>query len=195
VEAARISANWRRFLIDLALARDYQTYFGIAAAVPALPPKNPVLEQLLPGLLHIKALTILDAGLKHALAQRGTSPRKALKLRNDLHGRIETAAHLAMLPNAAALQTIRDSRNDVAHETDAITDWVALASCVREINMALQELGLTGELPSLSVSADRTPNDNLDLPGVAYSFDYTVSVKEGSTVWATLTWTEHTPLL
>jgi hypothetical protein len=195
LEPARISASWRRFLIDLALARDYQAYFGIAAAVPALPPRNPVLDQLLPGLLHMKALTILDVALKHALAQHGTSPKKALGLKDDLHGRIETAAHLAMLPNAAALHVIRDSRNDIAHDVGAMTDWEALSTCVLEVNTALQSLGLTGELPKLSVSADRSPSDSIDLPGVAYTIDYTVFVKEGSSVWATVTWTEHIPSL
>jgi hypothetical protein len=190
---AHISASWRRFLIDLALAREYPTYFGIAAAVPALPPRNPVLDRLLPGLLHIKALTILDAALKEALARHGASPREALNLKDDLFGRIATAGHLAMLQNASALHSMRDSRNEIAHETDAVTEWAALSNCVLDVNAALRELGFAGELPTLSVSAERSPKDNLALPGVALAFDYTVFVKEGSTVWATVTWTEHVP--
>jgi hypothetical protein len=70
VDLAEIRQQWRLFLIDLMFASRYE--LGYIDAIH-LPPKNPVLERLLPSLLHIKAVAILDCGLRRWCAAMGSS--------------------------------------------------------------------------------------------------------------------------
>src|SRR5690242_11217577 len=83
VTVPNVARAWRRFLIDLDLAKHYP-----AATIhfpPTVQRRNPILDRLLPSLLHVKAVAVLDAALKHVLHERGWKvPRKGYT--QGLHG-------------------------------------------------------------------------------------------------------------
>ena len=58
-----ITNNWRKLLIEIVLAYNYPVAFRLTSAGGAAPPRNPILEYVLPSLLHLKAVAILDAAL------------------------------------------------------------------------------------------------------------------------------------
>jgi hypothetical protein len=107
-----ITALWRQFLIDLSFAKHYPIGY---IDLQGLAPKNPVLEQLLPSLLHIKAVAILDHALKAWIESKGiTVPKKPYG--TDLKGRIDFLVDNNRLNGRASLHTLRGLRNNLAHE-------------------------------------------------------------------------------
>jgi hypothetical protein len=150
---------------------------------------NPVLERLLPSLLQIKAVTVLDAALKDALEKKCLSvPRQ---LGTGLKARITFLAQLGHLPSADRLQRIRESRNDVAHEFEEHISWKELADDVDAIQQVLTDMGYAPTRPELKVVAERSAARSDATVGVAFAFDYTVSVKEGDRVLAEIRWTKR----
>src|SRR5690242_5393403 len=129
VDLAEIPQQWRLFLIDMAFASRYE--LGYIDAIPP-PPKNPVLERLLPSLLHIKAVAILDRALRSWCEDRGlVVPKKPYG--SDLEGRIDFLADSGHLADRAPLHSVRGVRNVLAHEPTGSVDWAALDSDVRTI--------------------------------------------------------------
>lgn len=185
-----IANSWRKLLVDVAFMRDYPTFFMIASVNAGSAPRNPVMEQLLPSLLQIKAVTVLDAALQSKLDELEELP-KARGFRNDLHGRIETAVAAGVLPDAARLHLARSSRNDVAHEFDETINWVRLEEDLSAIHAALQKLGYVDERPKLEVIAERNPKSLLVDPGAIFGFDYVVAVRAGTNSIAEITWSQE----
>ena len=136
-----VAKSWRRLLIDVAFGRNYPAYFSMSSATVRGAPRNPILDELLPSLLQIKAVAVLDKALRVKLDSDGTTP-KAHGFRNDLNGRIETALAVGILKDVSLLHRVRGSRNDVAHEFDEKIDWKQLDRDISTIHLALHEMGL-----------------------------------------------------
>lgn len=190
INPASIAKSWRRFLIDLALCREYPTFFSIASPTVRSAPRNPVLEEILPSLLHIKAVTVLDEGLATKLDEKGEQPR-AHGFRNDLNGRLETASKVGLIADATVLHRIRGLRNDVAHEFAEKVTWTQLDADVTAIHSALQQLGYVGAQQTYHVTAERVPKSRLVDPKAVLGFDYTVAVQENGQSVANITWSEE----
>lgn len=187
---ASIHMSWRQLLVDVAFMRDYPVFFSIASVNGGGAPRNPVMEQLLPSLLQIKAVAVLDAALRTKLEEMGELP-KVRGFRNDLNGRIETALAAGVLPDAARLHLARSSRNDVAHEFDEKIGWEQLEEDVSAIHAALQHLGYVGDRPSMEVIAERVPKVQLANLNAIGGFDYRVAVRSGGDTVAEIAWSQE----
>ena len=185
-----IKKSWRRFLIDVTYGRHYPAYYSMSALHFRGARRNPTLDDLLPSLLHIKAVAILDAALLSKLDEHCVKP-KQFGYRNDLNGRIETAAAAGIITNKGVLHSIRSLRNDVAHEFSEKVDWKTLDGDLNGINDALQEMGFVGALPSLNVKWQRSPKEELKDASAMLGFDYWIAVVEGENVWAELRYDEE----
>jgi hypothetical protein len=129
MQPSPIRGAWWRFLIELQFARDYTVAASIEATGPTI--RNPILETLLPSLLHIKAVAILDAALKEILSAKSLVVPK--RYGGMLKGRIDFLADQGLLPESGDLHRIRDTRNDVAHEFDERIEWAELDHMVSSL--------------------------------------------------------------
>jgi hypothetical protein len=187
---ATVAEAWRRFLIDRAFAQNYRTYFWTTSFTVRMPPANPVFDRLLPSLLHVKALTVLDAALKEGLAAQDASP-KSHGYKDDLNGRINTAGDLGIFPESNLLHEARRTRNDVAHEFEPSVSWTELEDTVQAIQQGLSQLGLVGPMPKYEVNAERKPKPELNDPKARIGIDYCVSVVADGKVEAHIKWSEE----
>jgi len=169
-----IRQAWWRFLIDLELARHYP------AAIPQFPVgmrrRNPVIDQLLPSLLHVKAVTILDAALKTTLTARGLKVPKTYG--QGLQGRIDFLGDSGILAQRDQLQPIRETRNDVAHEFSGAVTWSQLDTDVVAIQTALEGLGLVPPRPTLEFFFERSAAEPSTVEGAACQFRYKFGLKD-----------------
>lgn len=96
---AEVRSAWRQFLIDREFGKNY-TLGYMGHPVPAA--KNPVVERLLPSLLHVKAVAILDRAFRGWIEDRGlTVPRKPYG--TDLRGRIDFLADNSFVHDRGSL--------------------------------------------------------------------------------------------
>jgi len=185
-----VAESWHEFLINVAYAKDYQVYFLVAGGVGGLPPKNPILEQILPSLLFVKSLTILDAGLEEVLVARHVSLR-AMGYRDDLNGRIKAAGDLGIIPDSELLHDARRARNDVAHEFSNISTWGELETAISNIQEALAAMGLVGPRPNYKVAGGKTraSAEELTDPKAIFGLKCHVSVlDEAGKEWGEIKW-------
>lgn len=186
--AATIAGAWRRFLIELALAQNYQLLQALDAMGAA--PRNPVLDDLLPSLLYVKAVAVLDAALKQLLLDKGLKvPKKPYGA--GLKSRIDFLSDQAILPNSTVLHGIRESRNDVAHEFEGRTTWAELEQDVLAVQSVLENLGFVPLRPQFEPFAERSAGHESTDPQILLEFDYRVGLKERDVVAAEITWTKH----
>ena len=98
-----IQGAWRLLLIDLMYARNYTIAY---VDLPGPVAKNPVLERLLPTLIHVKAVAILDHALRAWTDANGFKiPKKPYG--TDLNGRIDFMADMGHLADRSRLHSIR----------------------------------------------------------------------------------------
>lgn len=187
VHLGEIRSVWRQFLIDRAFARNYTLGY---LDHPGLPARNPVLERLLPSLLHVKAVAILDHAFRSWIDERGlTVPRKPYG--NDLRGRIDFLADNSFLRDRESLHSIRDTRNDIAHKPAEEISWERLEQDVLVIAAALRELGLVGEMPKWEVFSERSSAREGEIPNALVSFHYRIGIKAADALVAEITWRTH----
>jgi hypothetical protein len=160
---------------------------GDAAVLPSRPPVYPVLDALLPSLLHVKAVAILD----HAL--RAWLPAHGLRKGPDRHDRI--ALLVAPLPlraeEAEALYTLKDLRNAVAHNPQGTRSWDALDYEVVRLHGTLRRLPQVGDLPQLSAVYQQSKMRGGEEPGGAFCCDQTIMMKEGDPPGHWITWQQR----
>ncbi len=183
---ANIQGAWRRFLIDLEFAKNYPF---ARVGIDHMGFRNPILEQILPSLLHIKAVAILDGALKDLLAARSlTVPRK---YGNGLKARINYLADEGIIVNPEPLHEVRDRRNDVAHEFSENVDWQILDKDVGAIQEALETLSIIGPRPVLGFKAERSAARDSTQVGVLAHYDYRFYLEHNGKMAAEVRWTEN----
>ena len=181
-----VASAWRRFLMDRELARGYPIAFSLDGGAPL---RNVVLDELLPSLLHIKAVAILDLTLVDYLEVQELRPPKQA-YRNSLDGRIKFLADNGRLPNDARLHTVRLLRNDLAHEVSDVISWDALEGDVDVIEGTLQHLGYVGARPKFEVYGERSALRDAPEPNVLGVMDFTFGVRENGTWAAVIRWSK-----
>jgi hypothetical protein len=177
---------WRRFRLETEAARNYP--FSYAMYI-SLTHRNPVLEQILPTLLHIKAVAILDEALSLWLEQhdhRLTQPYK-----EDLNGRLRYLADNALLDGVDRLHDIRKRRNALAHEAGGSCTWSELLEDVAVMEASLVTLDLAGATANLEYFFERAAIEPSAEPGVKFSRRLKYGVKENGTVALEIAWTEQ----
>jgi hypothetical protein len=181
-----IPGVWRRFLIGLAFARNYSIEY---IDLPGPPSRNPILEEILPSLLHIKAVAIFDHALRALIdAKQMTLPKNPY--RNDLRGRIDFLADNNILTDRVALHKLRDIRNDLAHEPYGVVDWNELDRDIASIHSVLRNLTLVGEIPRFEVFSERSEVQESPDPKITSCFHYRIAIKETNHIVAEITWSE-----
>jgi hypothetical protein len=184
---AEVRSVWRQFLIDREFARNYTLGY---LDHPGPAPKNPVVERLLPSLLHVKAVAILDHAFRAWIEERGlTVPRKPYG--TDLKGRIDFLADNSIVCDREPLHSIRDTRNDIAHEPAEEIAWGRLDQDVLVIAAALQELRLVDETPKWEVFSERSSARAAEIPNALASFHYRIAIKAAEGVIAEIKWQTH----
>ncbi len=148
--ASVIEQSWRKFLMDVELAKNYQVVavLGMTGGVPS--PANQLLEVLLPSLLYMRLGLILDEALDEYIDNNGLT----ITGRQDFYGRICFLAGQGRLRDATRLHAIRTRRNELAHETTAYDasqptacGWSELDQAIITADSELQHLGLVGARP------------------------------------------------
>jgi hypothetical protein len=187
VPLSEIRSIWQKFLVDRAFAQNYTLGY---IDHPGPVAKNPVVERLLPSLLHVKAVAILDYALKAWIdGKRLTVPRKPYG--TDLKGRIDFLADRGLLADGKALHSIRDTRNEVAHEPEEEVTWQHLDQDVRVIHAVFQELGLVDELRKWDVFSERSAAQEGEIADAICSFHYRIGIRDGERLVAEITWRQH----
>ena len=184
---ADVSNAWRLFLIDLMFSRNYTLGYldlhGTAA-------KNPVVERLLPCLLHVKAVAILDLAIRNWIASKGLAvPKKPYGA--YLNGRIDYLGDNGHIVDCTRLHSIRGTRNELAHEPDAAVDWAELDRDVESIQSALSELKIVGEFPKWEISAERSAAQTGEILNSTCTFHYCISIKQDEKKVAEISWAKH----
>ncbi len=178
---------WRFLLIDLMFARNYTIGYQLDHAPAA---KNPVAERLLPSLLHVKAVAVLDHCLRAWIDQKGMVVLKK-PYGTDLKGRIDFLADNGHLADRSPLHSIRDTRNQMAHEPAGAVDWPELDRDVAAIHSALYELKIVNEMPKWEIWSERSAAKEGEIPKANHTFHYRIGIKEGDKVIAEIKWTKH----
>lgn len=181
----RTKKLWRNFLIEVKLARNYP---HAPVNVFGPPFRNPILEQILPSLLHLKAVVVLDDAAQQLLENYGLSlPRKYPK---SLEGRLRYLADQGKISGTESLKHIRDRRNDVAHEFEERVDWSTLDEDIAEIQSFLESNGLVESYPAFDFFAQRSKARSSDEPRVAWAHDHSFGLREDGQLVAEVRWTE-----
>jgi hypothetical protein len=181
-----ISNAWRAFLLQSQLANDYPDSYSLYLGKTH---RNPLLDRLLPALLHIRACSLLDEALEILLAENDIAlPTK--QLRNDLHGRITVLQESGALPTDHRLHEVRKRRNVLAHEKDSYCGWEDLAADVDSIHVVLEKTGFTGARPKLQSFAERSGMEKSNEPGIAFIRHFRVGVRENDQPAIEFGWTE-----
>jgi hypothetical protein len=171
----------------MVLARNYGIAYRLDGGVAA---RNPVLEKMLPSLLHIKMVSILDEALANKIAEDSLPFPKSY--RHTLEGRISLARDSGLIKNGDILHVIRKRRNRTAHDISAKVTWDQLDDDILEVHKVLQSLVASGELPNFQVSAERTALQDSEEPGVLFHCDCRIMVKEGDKIAAEIKWRKQT---
>jgi hypothetical protein len=179
--------TWRLFLIDLMFARNYTMGY---LDHPGPVAKNPVVERLLPSLLHVKAVSILDHALQAWIDDKGiVIPKKPYG--TDLKGRIDYLADNGDLADRAHLHSIRGTRNELAHEPGGVVDWAELDRDVGAIHSALSELKIVNAMPKWEIFSERSAAGEGEIPKAICTFHYRISIKQGEKLVAEIKWAQH----
>lgn len=178
-----IRDKWRLLLIDLMFARHYTLgdRLGRSSA------KNPVIDRLLPSLLHVKAVSILDYALRAWIDSDSGGSVVADRLRQ----RIDYLAKRKALPDCTPLRSVCDRRNKLAHEPTEALNWNELDRDISITHNALFELKILDEMPQWEIFAERSGAERGEVPGAISTFHYRIGIKEGEKVIAEIKWLEH----
>ncbi len=166
---------WRRFLIDVEFANNYHQLYGFDLF--SIAARNPVVEQFLPSLLHVKAVAILDHGIKAYLSENNLKPPRR-RYKSDLNGRICYCEDNSLIKDSESLHRIRELRNDLGHEPDETTNWATLYRDVAAINAAFKELSISGDLPVYNFIASKSEAQEATEPDAKWSVEYELRVEE-----------------
>ena len=184
---ADVASAWRLFLIDLMFARNYTIGY---LDLPGPAAKNPVIERLLPSLLHVKAVSIMDHAIRSWIDANGmVVPKKPYG--TDLKGRIDYLADEGQIADRTRLHAIRGTRNEMAHEPAGAVNWAELDRDVETIHLALSALKLVGVTPKWEVFSERSAAQEGEIPGSLCTFDYRIGIKEGDKLVAEISWYKH----
>jgi len=168
-----IARAWRRFLQDYELARHYKLPYTLHSEGPLN--RNPVLERLLPALLHVKLVGLLDEALMHLVESKGlVLPTK----HGALGARLLFLDGQGILSDFDKLKLIKDRRNDLAHESNAWTSWEQLEADISTVDAELQHFGYVGRRPTYEYFGERSAVRGSLLPGVLWEREYRFGLKQ-----------------
>jgi hypothetical protein len=177
---------WRRFRLEAEAARNYHLGYALYIAQTH---RDRVLEILLPTLLYIRAVAILEDSLELWLDAKGHRLREPY--RDDLNGRLTYMGDHGLLPDIDMLHGVRRERNRLAHEPVASCDWARLSNDVDVVERSLLALELVRPTPHLEYFCERSAMEESQEPGVKFTRQFIVGVKEEGRRALEFTWTQR----
>jgi hypothetical protein len=186
VSLNEIRDAWRLFLIDMTFGKNYTLAYGqMAACVP----RNPIIERLLPSLFHVKAVAILDYALYAWIdGRRLTIPTG---YRSDLNGKINFLADNGHLSDRGSLHAIRGTRNEIAHDPGGEVTWGELATDLKVIHAALEELNIVEALQTWEPFVECSGAMQPEISNAVSTFHYRFGIKHGEKMVADIKWASH----
>jgi hypothetical protein len=172
--ATDTSKQWKVFIINYSLARDYNGPQMLASLTIGAP--NPLLNELLPTLLFINMLSILDAALTE-YANSGTISIPASK-NKGLDGRLKFFSQKGLLRDYQNLDELRKIRNALVHEVGKRTDWAVLGNGIKVVEEELIHLGMAEKSREYEPYGERKTDNNPTNPRILFSHNYVYGLKE-----------------
>lgn len=146
-------SSWHALLQEVELARNYPVPHQLTS--PGGAGRNVIIEAILPSLLYIKAMDLLDTGLKLHMQQRELALGPGH--RDTLAGRIAFLGDQSLLSDRGALTRLKDRRNELAHESVHKPSWAELDAATLLIHKELRHLGFAGDRPHYQFYAEKSP--------------------------------------
>ena len=131
-----VNKGWLWFEQEILYARNYNLLPSLSSMFPGPSPKNSILEQLLPGLLFIKSLSLLDQGLTVKVDEVQAGLNDKLN-KDDLYHRIKFLASYNYISNPSDLHKLRKRRGVLAHESGWHSSWEELMEAVGTIRACM----------------------------------------------------------
>jgi hypothetical protein len=186
VDFPGLSKAWIGLLRDVSLARHYKLVGGGVGRGLGSP--NPLLETLLPALLYIRLASVLDEVLEAYIELHSLVPPRGY--RPDLNGRITFLTDLGFLADSAALHSVREKRNDVAHQYGSTT-WSELDEGIRIVEQEATHMGFNVPMPEYEFVFEASELEGSDDPAIAFSRRYSYGLTEGGKKVVEVSWTEN----
>ena len=146
-----IFESWNRFHQEALLAANYRMVPRPHEIRNDRIP-NPLLDSLLPSILHLRVVSILDEALE--LYIDDNEIRWPPEKKRDLFNRITMLGEQGVLRDIAECNRIRDKRNKLAHEAGEFATWDDLHKCVDSVEVELRNLGYVSDRPRYSWYAE-----------------------------------------
>lgn len=183
---ADVREEWSDFLIEVESAHNYPMVNSITGG-SRLP--NPVLERILPTLLHVKATASFDRALEVWMVANGITLTSGY--RADLNGRIRFLSDKGYLPNASSLHAVRAARNSFAHNPNSMAGWDELKTDIACIHGAMEHLKIVNSMPTFEAKATQHAMTGPTKAGAICSqkFEFTVEGSDGH--GGTIEWERH----
>jgi hypothetical protein len=172
---------WRAFLAQLALARNLGR---IAALYGSKRPQGGVADDLLAALFLHRLVTLLDAGLDRAAADRGLRPT-ARERRHGTAGSLARLVRHGVLDAQPALQALCLTSEAIAARPLCGLEWPILDQYIADVQVVLLHLGVLETNPNIAFYGHRTPTA-ADEPGMYMRYAVVFGVEDAGT---------HTPLV
>lgn len=187
LSVADIPNAWRLFHIDLLFARNYEMAHKLHSG---LAPKNPVLERLVPSLLHVKLVSIFDHSIRAWIDENCIEvPKKPYG--KDLNGRIDFLADKGHIADRRPLHTIRTRRNGLAHHIKSAISWAELDRDVETVQSALSALKLVSDSPKWSIFAEQSAAQAGEVPNSICTIHRRIGIRQEDKMIAEIKWSEH----
>ena len=169
----QLATAWHRLLQEVELARHYPAPFRLNLGGSVA--RNPILERVLPSLLYVKMVSLLDDALQEYVASHELEAPK--RYPDSLGGRIGLLGDSGTLGDPAQLRSIKDRRNELAHEVKEHANWEELEGALQAVHNELQGLGLVGSRPEYSFFAERSALHETERSDALFERTYTYGLK------------------
>jgi hypothetical protein len=183
----RLQRCWRVYLLEYELAKHYHYPYLLYMASTN---RNPLLDQLLPSLLLVRAVSILDEVLQFGLDAYGITLPQG-QHRDNLKGRIAILGNNGKLSATDKLQDLRCRRNELAHDILVSATWDELSAAVDLVEAALQELAIVGPRPKLDYFGERSAMSESPDPNVLWTRVFKCGIKENGKVALEFSWRQN----
>jgi hypothetical protein len=180
------SGSWRRLRLEAKAASNYHLQYSMYVGQTH---RDPLLENLLPALLYMKAVAILDDSLEYWFGENQHRLRAPYK--NDLNGRLEYLCDEGLLQQVDLLHDVRRRRNVLAHTPAATCAWAELDRDAETIEICLVSLGLARPTGSLEYFAERSALKGSQQPGIQYTRTFKYGIKQDGKPALEIAWVEN----
>lgn len=183
----QLRRSWRVYLLEYELAKHYHYPYLLYMASTN---RNPLLDQILPSLLVVRAVSILGEALQFELHRQGIKLPRG-QYRENLKGRIAVLANNGTLSDGNELQNLRCRRNELAHQISVSATWDDLSAAVDRVDAALQELNIASPRPTLEYFGERSAMEDSPDPKVRWTRELKCGVKENGEVALEFSWRQN----